>query len=116
MLAATTLRPSESRALQPLHDIGEILPPSPFIAQSQSKLGITALLWQATMRHDLSSTPAFRGAPGLDVAQEITLRVIVEFPGWQFYQLGTAVLIGGHVTSPPNTYSKIQFAVSEAHR
>jgi hypothetical protein len=49
------------------------------------------------MIHNLPSTPAFRDSPGVDAAQEIALRVIVELPEWQFYQLGTAVLIAGHV-------------------
>lgn len=49
------------------------------------------------MRHNLPPTPAFRDSPSLDAAQEIALRVIAEFPGWRFYQLGTAVLIGGRL-------------------
>jgi len=49
------------------------------------------------MRHNLPPTPAFRDSPSLDAAQEIALRVIAEFAGWRFYQLGTAVLIGGHL-------------------
>ena len=49
------------------------------------------------MRHNLPPTPAFRDSPSVDAAQEIGLRVIVEFAGWRFYQLGTAVLIGGHL-------------------
>ena len=49
------------------------------------------------MRHNLPPTPAFRDSPATDAAQEIALRVLVEFPGWQFYQLGTAVLIGSHL-------------------
>jgi len=53
--------------------------------------------WQLTMRHNLPPTPAFRDSPATDAAQEIALRVIAEFPGWQFYQLGTSVLIGGHL-------------------
>jgi hypothetical protein len=47
--------------------------------------------------HNLPPTPAFRDSPSLDAAQEIALRVIAEFPGWRFYQLGTAVLIGGRL-------------------
>lgn len=47
--------------------------------------------------HNLPPVPAFRDSPSLDAAQEIALRVIIERPGWQFYQLGTAVLIAGHV-------------------
>jgi hypothetical protein len=47
------------------------------------------------MRHNLPPTPAFRDSPSVDAAQEIALRVIAEFAGWRFYQLGTAVLIGG---------------------
>jgi hypothetical protein len=49
------------------------------------------------MRHKLPPTPAFRDSPSLDAAQEIALRVIAEFAGWRFYQLGTAVLIGGRL-------------------
>ena len=49
------------------------------------------------MVHNLPPTPAFRDSPSTDAAQEIALRVIAEFPGWRFYQLGTAVLIGGHL-------------------
>jgi hypothetical protein len=49
------------------------------------------------MRHNLPPTPAFRDSPSLDAAQEIALRVIVEFAGWRFFQLGTAVLIGGRL-------------------
>jgi|SRR5271165_5471217 len=50
-----------------------------------------------TVHRNLPSTPAFRDSPSLDAAQEIALRVIAEFPGWRFYQLGTAVLIGGRL-------------------
>ena len=53
--------------------------------------------WQLTKRHNLPPTPAFRDSPATDAAQEIARRVIAEFPGWRFYQLGTAVLIGGHL-------------------
>jgi len=49
------------------------------------------------MRHKLPPTPAFRDSPSIDAAEEIVLRVLAEFPGWRFYQLGTAVLIGGHL-------------------
>jgi trypsin-like peptidase len=55
------------------------------------------IVGKLTMRHNLPPTPAFRDSPATDAAQEIALRVIAEFPGWQFYQLGTAVLIGGHL-------------------
>jgi Trypsin-like peptidase domain len=47
------------------------------------------------MRHNLPPTPAFRDSPSLDAGQEIALRLIAESPSWQFYHLGTAVLIGG---------------------
>ena len=47
------------------------------------------------MRHNLPPIPAFRDSQSLDAAQEIALRVIAEFPEWRFFQLGTAVLIGG---------------------
>lgn len=49
------------------------------------------------MRHNLPPTPAFRDSTAIDAAQEIALRVIAELPGWRFYQLGTAVLIGGRL-------------------
>jgi hypothetical protein len=47
------------------------------------------------MRHRLPRIPAFRDAPNTDPIQELALRVIVELPGWEFYVIGTATLIGG---------------------
>ena len=50
------------------------------------------------MRHtNLPPTPAFLNASVNEPIQEIALRVIVELPGWEFYGVGTAVLIGGHL-------------------
>jgi hypothetical protein len=49
------------------------------------------------MQHNLAPTPALRDAPLTDPVQEIALRIIAEFPGWKFYVLGTAVLIGGRL-------------------
>jgi hypothetical protein len=49
------------------------------------------------MRHNLPPTPAFHNSHPTDPIQEIALRVIVELPGWQYYVVGTATLIGGHL-------------------
>ncbi len=49
------------------------------------------------MRHNLPPTPAFRDSPPTDPIQEVALRVVVELPNWQYYVLGTAVFIAGHL-------------------
>ena len=49
------------------------------------------------MRHNLPPIPAFRDALPSDPIQEIALRVVVELPGWQFFAMGTAVLIAKHL-------------------
>lgn len=49
------------------------------------------------MLHNLPPVPAFRDALSDDPIQEIALRVVVELPGWQFFAMGTAVLIAKHL-------------------
>ena len=49
------------------------------------------------MLHNLPPVPAFRDALPDDPIQEIALRVVVELPGWQFFAMGTAVLIAKHL-------------------
>lgn len=49
------------------------------------------------MRHNLTRIPDFRDARNTDPIQEFALRVIAELPGWEFYVIGTATLIGGNL-------------------
>lgn len=51
------------------------------------------------MRHrNLPPTPAFQNSPPTDPVQEIALRVVVELPKWEMHVIGTACLIGGHLS------------------
>jgi hypothetical protein len=45
----------------------------------------------------LPPVPAFHDARPTDPIQEFALRVVVELPGWEFYVVGTATVIGGHL-------------------
>jgi Trypsin-like peptidase domain len=47
--------------------------------------------------HNLPPVPAFRDEKPDSPISEIALRVVVECPGWNFYVVGTAVLIAAHV-------------------
>jgi len=49
------------------------------------------------IRGNLPPVPVFRDALPSDPIQEIALRVVVELLGWQFFAMGTAVLIAGNL-------------------
>src|ERR1051325_11377829 len=49
------------------------------------------------MRHRLPPVPAFHDSLPNSPIQEVALRVVVELPDWQFFAMGTAVLIAGHL-------------------
>ena len=49
------------------------------------------------MIHNLPQTPAFLDQRPDSQISEVALRVVVELDGWEFYVVGTATLIGGHV-------------------
>lgn len=54
------------------------------------------------MRHNLPPVPNFHDALPSDPIQEIALRVVVELPGWQFFAMGTAVLIAKNLAITAN--------------
>ena len=54
------------------------------------------------MRHELPPIPVFRDSLPSNPIQEIALRIVVELPGWQFFAIGTAVLIAKNLAITAN--------------
>jgi Trypsin-like peptidase domain len=49
------------------------------------------------VKHNLPKVPIFNDTPPGGPIEEVTLRVVVELPGWQYRVIGTATLIGSYL-------------------